>query len=63
MTGKSYIQISGAIFLAIAVLHLARLIYRWPANIGSWDVPMWLSWLALVIAGYLAYYGLTLGKR
>jgi hypothetical protein len=51
----SFSLISGVVFTAIAVLHALRLIYGWLAQIGGWDVPMWLSWVALVLAGLLAY--------
>jgi hypothetical protein len=28
--------------------------------IGDWSVPMWVSWIGLVIAGGLAFFGLRL---
>jgi len=46
------------IFSVIAVLHLLRIVYGWEAMIGGWSVPMWLSWAAVVVAGYLTYTGL-----
>lgn len=55
MDRNTYAMASGVIFAAIAVLHAARIFYGWSAEIGGWAVPMWLSWAALVIAGYLAY--------
>lgn len=45
------------IFLLIAVLHALRLYLGWGAVIGGWDVPRWLSWLAVVFAGYLSWQG------
>jgi hypothetical protein len=35
----------------------------WPIVIAGWIVPIWLSWLAFVIAGALGYLGLSLAKR
>jgi hypothetical protein len=35
----------------------------WPIVIAGWIVPIWLSWLAFVIAGALGWFGLTLAKR
>ena len=32
----------------------------WPVMIGDWSVPMWVSWIGLVIAGGLAFFGLRL---
>ena len=54
---KAYNTITAALFLVIAVLHLARIIFSWPAQIGGLDIPLWASWPALVIAGALAYFG------
>jgi len=31
--------------------------------IGSWTAPMWLSWIALVVAGGLSYFGLRLATH
>ncbi|MDO8622102.1 MAG: hypothetical protein Q7R80_02630 [bacterium] len=59
MNDRTYARFTGAIFLIIAVLHLARIVYRWGAVIGGWAVPMWLSWAALVVAAYLAWWGLS----
>lgn len=63
MDPKNYSLITGIIFLVIALLHAARIVYSWDATIGGWAVPLWLSWLALVISGYLAYHGITFGKK
>jgi len=46
--------LSGLVFGVIAVLHLLRLIYGWEAQIGTFAVPMWLSWVALVLGGLLS---------
>jgi hypothetical protein len=34
----------------------------WPIVIDTWTVPMWLSWIALVIAGGLGFFGLRLAR-
>jgi len=38
-----------------AIIHLLRVLMGWSANIAGWDVPVWLSLVAVVLAGYLAY--------
>jgi hypothetical protein len=35
----------------------------WPVMIGDWSVPMWLSWIGLIIAGGLAFFGMSLATR
>lgn len=63
MNQKTFSLTAGAIFTAIAVLHLLRLFFGWEAIIGGWPVPTWISWLALVIAGYLAFEGIRFGRK
>ena len=57
MDQRTYNTLTGALFLIIAVAHLLRIIFGWSAQIGGLDIPVWLSWLALVVAGALAYFG------
>ena len=62
MNQHTFHRIAGAIFLAVALLHLLRLIFRWEAVIGGWMVPGWVSIAGLVVAGYLSWVGFTLRK-
>lgn len=62
MSLKVYLKTAGTIFLIIAVLHLLRLVLGWNAVLEGWSVPLWLSAVALVVAGYLAYEGFRLNK-
>jgi hypothetical protein len=60
MDQKTFILIAGVIFAIVALAHLLRILMGWPIEIDNWTVPMWLSWIALVIAGGLSYFGLSL---
>lgn len=51
--------ISGIFFAAVAVLQLLRLVYAWPAQIGTFVVPMWLSVVAVLVAGTLSVANFT----
>ena len=62
MKQKTFTTIAGLVFSVIAVLHLLRLLLHGEAVIGGWAVPMWVSALALVLSGYLAYSAFTLRK-
>lgn len=57
---KSYLGISGAIFGIVAILHVLRLWLDWPAQIGTWIVPSWVSWIALALAGGLCVWAFRL---
>ncbi len=63
MKQKTYFLATACMFSAIAVLHALRIIGGWQAQIGSWDVPLWISYLAVVIAAWLAYQGFRQGKK
>ena len=63
MDQKTFIIVAGAIFAVVALLHVLRILMGWPAVIGGWEVPMWVSWIALVVAGGLSYFGLSLATR
>jgi hypothetical protein len=57
MTPRLFSLVAGIIFSLVALLHALRLLRGWHVVIGDLSVPVWLSWLGLVIAGYLAYQG------
>jgi hypothetical protein len=58
MNQKTFSIVAGVIFAVVALVHLVRIYMDWPIVIGDWSVPMWVSWIALVVAGGLAYLGL-----
>jgi hypothetical protein len=57
---RAYLQISGALFGLIALAHLLRLFRHWPIDLAGHMVPMWASWLGLVLAGGLSIWALRL---
>lgn len=56
MTRSSYPLVSGSVFLIIAALQGVRAVLQIPAQVGSHPVPVWLSWLAVVVAGSLGVW-------
>jgi hypothetical protein len=54
MNQKAFLAVSGTIFGVVGILHLGRILAGWPAHIGPFEAPMWLSWVAAALAGYLA---------
>jgi hypothetical protein len=62
MNRRLYCVITGIIFIVIALLHLFRIVYGWKVVIGPWTAPGWISWAALVVAGYLGYEGIRLAR-
>jgi len=53
----SYTAISALIFDIVAFVHLARLLKRLPVRVGSYEVPMSVSWFGLPVSALLAIWG------
>ena len=62
MGQKMFSIVTGVIFAVVALFHLVRIYMGWPVMIGDWSVPMWVSWIGLVVAGGLAFFGLRLAR-
>jgi uncharacterized membrane protein len=63
MTAKTFAGVAAIIFALVALLHLLRLVLGWSIVIEGWAVPMWLSWIGLLVAGALSYFGGRLALR
>jgi hypothetical protein len=55
---KPFIAGAAVIFALVAIAHAIRLWFGWAVVIDGIDIPLWVSWVALLIAG-----GLTIGLR
>ncbi len=62
MNQKTFSLVAGLIFLLVVLLHALRLGFRWHVVLGGWTIPIWVSWVGLIIAGYLAFEGLRLSR-
>jgi uncharacterized membrane protein len=62
MTQRTFSLITAVLFSLIALLHAVRLLRGWEVNIEGAVVPIWISWIGLAIAVYLAYEGFRLAK-
>ena len=52
---KPFTTIAVVIFTIVAIVHLLRIILGWEVTIQGTVVPMWASYLGLIIAGGLAF--------
>jgi hypothetical protein len=57
MSQKTFSRVAGLIFLLVAIMHALRLAFRWEVVLNGWSVPLWVSGVALVVAGFLASEG------
>lgn len=59
MNHSNYMKVSGVVFLAVALAHLYRVINGLSVSFGNYDIPMWGSYVAIVVGGYLSYHALA----
>ena len=50
---NKYVVVSGAFFGVVAVLQAVRALNQWPVHVGTLEIPVWASWIALAVAGGL----------
>jgi hypothetical protein len=60
---RAYLQISATIFGVVALAHLHRIFRQWPVELAGRAVPLWVSWLGLVVAGGLCIWALRLLRQ
>ncbi len=57
INNKWYFTISAIIFSVVAIAHLGRIVMNLDAVVAGYPVPLWVSGVAVLIAGYLATRG------
>jgi hypothetical protein len=55
--------LSGGLFAIVALAHLCRLVFAWRIVVDDALIPMWVSWVGLVIPGALALWAFLLSRR
>ena len=51
---KLFTRISSILFGIVALAHLLRLFFGSEIIIDGWVVPMWISWVGMLVPGILA---------
>ncbi len=60
---SKYVVVSGVLFGVIAVVQAVRALNQWPVHVGGFDVPVWVSWVAMVVAGSLCVWAFRSGHK
>ncbi len=58
-----YVIISGVVFGVVALLQLVRAMCEWPVQIGNFNMPVWSSWLAALVAGSLCVWAFYSSRK
>jgi hypothetical protein len=60
---SKYTIVSGVVFGAVALVQLVRAVNQWSVQIGSFNVPVWASWIAAVFAGSLCIWAFKSAQK
>lgn len=63
MSPKLFLGISGTLFAVIAMAQLIRALSGLQVLAGTFEVPLWASWVAAAVAGYLAVSAFILLRK
>ena len=60
---KQFSIFTVVVFSLVVLGHLLRIIYDWELMVGGVQIPMWISWAAVLIGGYLDYQGFKISRK
>lgn len=60
---RRYALVSGVFLALLACAQLVRLVLQWPVRVATFDVPIWFSGVAAIIAGSLAIWAFRVRAR
>jgi hypothetical protein len=63
MKNKTYFLVTGVIFGLVSLLHLIRLVFWLPVQIGPWNVSFRISAIAFILAAALSFMGFRLARK
>lgn len=63
MQQKTFTRAVSYLLLLVSLAHLARIIWGWEVSIQDWTVPVWFSYVAVVVAGILSFQGLKFSGK
>ena len=60
---SKYVVVSGVLFGVMALVQAVRALNQRPVQVAGFDVPVWVSWVAMVVAGSLCMWAFRSGHR
>ena len=63
MKQKNFLITAGSIFGIVSVLHLWRSVLSLPMVVGNWNVPLWISYIAVIVLWIMSYSAFKLAKK
>ena len=62
MNYRNYCAVSGVLFALVALAHFLRVAYGMPVQIDDYPVPMYFSWIGLLVPAILAVWAFLLNR-
>jgi hypothetical protein len=62
VTPQNFSLLAALIFAVVAALQLARAVSGLPVTIGTASLPLWASWIAVLVAAGLAWLGFAASR-
>ena len=63
MDKNKALTVAAIVFVVVALAHLLRAILGWQVNIGTFDVPLYFSYVLFVIFAFLSWTVYNIGKK
>lgn len=63
MNQRTFSFVAGVVFGLIALGHALRIVFNLSFVVQGISIPMWASWVAIVVMGYLAFEGFRLARK
>jgi hypothetical protein len=60
---RRYALVSGIVFALITGVQVLRFLRQWPVRVASVDIPVWVSGIAALVAGSLAFWAFRTAAR
>jgi hypothetical protein len=63
MGHKNYCTVSGVLFSLVALAHLLRIVNGMSIQVDEYAVPMFVSWMGLVVPASLAVWAFRINRE
>lgn len=60
MKPQTYLFVSGVFFGLVCFGHLLRIVFGWPLAISSYEIPMAISWAAVIVTAGLVGWAIAM---
>jgi hypothetical protein len=60
---KNYAMVSALVFAVVAIVQVLRLVNQWTVQVGPYTVPLGFSWIAVIVAATLSFWGFRNATR